>query len=202
MRYRLENGSPVLITKVTVDGLTTTNPSDAFIDEHELGYPKLETEAPEYDPETERISFAWEVVQDADPVYGVVIMKVWTVTELTEEELRAKRNAAIDAQIAEVNSAYDQWQLTPVEYAFNNQTMYLKPIWITQYYGTLQQVSLMTSGAIFPMIITDTAGVNFEMTAEEFQTMYLWLVQVASTEIARVNAVLAELEADKEVVNA
>lgn len=195
MRYRLENGSPVLITKVTVDGLTTTNPSDAFIDEHELGYPKQDTSAPEYDADTQRIASSWSVVNG-------VITKVWEVLDLTEEELHVKQNAAIDIQINEVNADYEQWQLTPVEYTFGNDTMYLKPIWITQYYGTLQQVSLMTSGAIFPMIITDAAGVNFEMTAEEFQTMYLWLVQVASAEIARVNAVLAELEAQKEVVNA
>lgn len=190
MRYRLENGSPVLITKVTVDGLITTNPSDEFVDENELGYPKQDTAAPEYDADTQHIISSWSVVNGT-------ITKVWEVIDFTEEELQAKQDAAIDVQINEINAAYDQWQLTPVEYTFNNQTMYLKPIWITQYYGTLQQVSLMTSGAIFPMIITDAAGVNFEMTAAEFQTMYLWLVQVASTEIARVNAELAELEEGK-----
>ena len=195
MRYTLENGSPVLITKVTVDGLITTNPSDDFIDEHEMGYPKLDTEAPEYDSDVQYVTSSWSVVNG-------VITKVWEIVDYTEEELQVKQNAAIDTQINEVNAAYEQWQLTPVEYTFDNQTMYLKPSWITQYYGTLQQVSLMTSGAIFPMIITDAAGVNYEMTSEEFQTMYLWLVQVASTEIARVNATLAELEAEREVPNA
>lgn len=191
MRYRLENGSPVLITKVTVDGLTTTNPTDDFIDEHELGYPKQDTTAPEYDPDTQHVTSSWSIVNG-------VITKVWEIIDYTEEELQAKQNAAIDSQIEEVNTSYDRWQLTPIEYTFNNQTMYVKPIWITQYYGTLQQVSLMTNGAIFPMIITDAAGANYEMTAEEFQTMYLWMVQAASTEIARVNAVLVELEAEKE----
>ena len=184
MRYRLENGSPVLITKVTVDGLITTNPSDEFIDENELGYPKQDTSAPEYNSDTQYVTSSWSVVNG-------VITKVWEVVDYTAEELQAKQNAAIDAQIDEVNTAYDQWQIAPLEYTFNEQTMYLKPIWITQYYGTLQQVSLMTSGAIFPMIITDAAGVDYEMTAEEFQTMYLWLVQAASTEIARVNTILA-----------
>lgn len=192
MRYKLENGAPVLITKVTLNGLVTTNPSDAFIDENELGYPKQDTTAPEYDSDTQHVTSSWSIVNG-------VITKVWEIVDYTEEELQARQNAAIDAQIDEVNANYEQWQLTPVEYPFNNQTMYLKPIWTTQYYGTLQQVSLMTSGAIFPMTITDAAGVNFEMTAEEFQTMYLWLVQVASTEIARVNAVLAELEGEKSV---
>lgn len=64
------------------------------------------------------------------------------------------------------------------------------------------QIGLMTNGANFPTTITDATGTNFEMTFAEFQTMFLWLVGKAQTEIKRVNDALAELEAQKEVVNA
>ena len=39
MRYILENSAPVLIRKVTFEGLVITNPSDDFIDANGLGYP-------------------------------------------------------------------------------------------------------------------------------------------------------------------
>ena len=40
------------------------------------------------------------------------------------------------------------------------------------------------------------------MTFAEFQTMFLWLVSKAQTEIKRVNDAIAELQAQKEVINA
>ena len=195
MRYKLENSSPVEIRKVIFEGLTITNPTDAFIDENGLGYPKEETPAPAYDPDEEKISFEWSVVDS-------VIKKVWTVTELSASEKAAIHNAAIDAQIAAVNAGYEAYKTTPLSYTFGAQTMSLKPIWVTEYYGTLMQVGLMSSGANFPTTITDAAGTNFEMTFAEFQTMFLWLVSKAQTEIKRVNDAIAELQAQKEVINA
>lgn len=195
MRYTLENGFPVEIRKVIFEDLTITNPTDTFIDENGLGYPKQESEAPEYDPANEKISFTWKI-QDG------TIKQIWVVEELSQEEKRSQHNAEIDAEIAAVNAGYESYKTTPLEYSFKNQSMWLKPIWLTEYYGTLQQVGIITSGATFPMIITDATGVNFEMTFEEFSTMYLWLVQKAQTETKRVNDALAELEAQKEVVNA
>lgn len=194
MRYKLENSAPVEIRKVVFDGLTITNPTDAFIDENGLGYPKEETTPPAYDPDEEKISFEWSVVDG-------VIKKVWTVTELTPAEKAAIHNAEIDAEIDAVNAAYEAYKTTPLSYAFNGQTMTLKPIWVTEYYGTLMQIGLMTNGANFPTTITDAAGVNFEMTFQDFQTMFLWLVGKAQTEIKRVNDSIAELQAQKEDPN-
>lgn len=194
MRYKLENSAPVEIRKVVFDGLTITNPTDAFIDEHSLGYPKEETPAPAYDPDEEKLSFEWSVVDGT-------IKKVWTVTELSTAEKAAIHNARIDEQINAVNAGYEAYKTTPLSYAFNGQTMTLKPIWVTEYYGTLMQVGLMSSGANFPATITDASGTDFTMTFEEFSTMYLWLVQKAQTEIKRVNDTIAELNAQREVIN-
>lgn len=195
MRYILENSAPVLIRKVTFEGLVITNPADDFIDANGLGYPLKDEPAPEYDPDNEKISFEWKIQNG-------FIEKVWTVTELSASEKAAIKNAKIDAQIDAVNAGYEAYQTEPISYTFGASTMMLKPIWITQYYGTLMQVGLMSNGANFPATITDAAGVNFEMTFQEFQTMFLWLVGKAQTEIKRVNDALAELEAQKEVVNA
>ena len=173
---------------------TSCNPSDSFIDENGLGYSLVDSEAPTYDPANEKISFEWSVVDGA-------IKKVWTVTELSAAEKAAIHNAEIDAQIQEVNAGYEAYQTEPIAYTFGASTMMLKPIWITQYYGTLMQVGLMSNGANFPATITDAAGTNFEMTFAEFQTMFLWLVSKAQAEIKRVNDQLAELAAQKEVVN-
>lgn len=195
MRYILENSAPVLIRKVTFEGLVITNPSDDFIDANGLGYPLKDEPAPEYDPDNEKISFEWKIQNG-------FIEKVWTVTELSAAEKAAIHNARIDEQINAVNSAYEAYKTTPLSYTFGAQTMTLKPIWVTEYYGTLMQIGLMTNGANFPTTITDATGTNFEMTFAEFQTMFLWLVGKAQTEIKRVNDALAELEAQKEVVNA
>ena len=194
MRYKLENSAPVEIRKVIFEGLTITNPTDAFIDENGLGYPKEETTPPAYDPDEEKISFEWSVVDGT-------IKKVWTVTELSASEKAAIKNAKIDVQIDTVNAEYDAWQTTPVDYDFNGQTLCLKPIWVTQYYGTLLQAS--TLGAmVFPSRVTDAQNVTVEMSETQFVAMYLWLVGQAAVKIATVNAEIATLEAQKEVVNA
>lgn len=195
MRYSLENGQPVLITKIETGGQTITNPPDELIDKLGLGFPKVDVPEPAYDPDEETVSFTWEIVEGE-------ILKVWTITPLTPAEKAAKKNAAIDAQIDTVNAEYEAYKTTPLSYTFGSQTMTLKPIWVTEYYGTLMQVGLMSSGANFPATITDASGTDFTMTFEEFSTMYLWLVQQAQTEIKRVNNAIAELEAQKEVVNA
>lgn len=192
MRYTLENGQPVPVTKIEADGQTITNPPDELIDELGLGFPKVDVPEPGYDPEEERVSFEWEIVEGK-------ILKVWTITPLTPAEKAAKKNAQIDAEIEAVNAEYDAWQYIPIEYDFNGSTMYLKPIWITQYYGTLLQAS--TLAPVFPSVVTDAHNANFTMTVEQFSAMYLYLVQTAAAKIATVNAAIAALEAQKEVVN-
>lgn len=194
MRYKLEAGQPVLITKIEADGQTITNPPDALINELGLGYPKVDVPAPTYDPSEETLSSSWEIQSG-------VITQVWTVTELSAAEKAAKHNAAIDAQIASVNAAYEAYKTTPITYDFNGQSMSLKPIWVTEYYSTLMQIGLMSSGANFPTTITDANCEDFDLTFEQFSTMFLWLVQQAQTEIKRVNQLIADLQAQKEVVN-
>lgn len=195
MRYKLENSVPVLITRIEISGQVTTNPPDSMIDEAGIGYQLIDVPAPEYDSTKESISFEWQIK-------GGNIEKVWTITELTQAEKAAIHNAEIDRQITAVNAGYEAYKTIPISYDFNGQTMSLKPIWVAEYYGTLMQVGLMSNGANFPATITDAAGVNFEMTFQEFQTMFLWLVGKAQTEIKRVNNAIAELQAQKEVVNA
>lgn len=193
MRYKLENGQPVLITRIDLDGQTITNPPDDLIDANGLGYPKTVTPAPIYDPSEETLSSSWEIQSG-------VITQVWTVTELSAAEKAAKHNAAIDAAIDAINEAYAEWQTEPLEYTFNESTMYLKPIWITQYYGTLLQASTL-GATVFPSGVTDAHDVTYEMTEAQFAAMYLWLVGQAAVKIATVNAQIATLKAQKEVVN-
>lgn len=195
MRYKLEKNVPVLITRIEISGQVITNPPDSMIDEAGIGYQLVDVPAPEYNSTKESISFEWQIK-------GGNIEKVWTVTELTQAEKAAIHNARIDEQIAAVNAGYEAYKTTPLSYTFGAQTMSLKPIWVTEYYGTLMQIGLMTNGANFPTTITDAAGTNFEMTFQDFQTMFLWLVGKAQTEIKRVNDALAELEAEREVPNA
>ena len=201
MLYRLENGQPVPVTKVEVDGQIITNPPWEWMQDHGYGYQKAEVVPPTYDPATQRLESHWVLTEDTDCKWPVIV-KEWEIVELTAEEKAAIHNAAIDAQIAAVNAGYEAYKTTPLSYTFGAQTMSLKPIWVTEFYGTLMQVGLMSSGANFPTTITDDSGTDFEMTFEQFSTMYLWLVQQAQTEIKRVNTALAELEAQKEVVNA
>ena len=200
MLYRLENGQPVPVTKVEVDGQVITNPPWEWMQDNGYGYQKAEVIPPSYDPDTERLESHWVLTENTDCKWPVIV-KEYEVVELTAAEKASIHNAQIDAQMQAVNAAYDSYKTTPLSYAFGNQTMTLKPIWVTEYYGTLMQVGLMSSGANFPTTITDASGTDFTMTFEEFSTMYLWLVQKVQTEIKRVNDSLAELAAQKEVVN-
>lgn len=198
MLYRLENGQPVPVTKVEVDGQIITNPPWEWMQDNGYGYQKAEVVPPTYDPATQRLESHWVLTEDTDCKWPVIV-KEWEIVELTAEEKAAKKNAAIDAEIEAVNAEYDAWQYIPIEYDFNGATMYLKPIWITQYYGTLLQAS--TLAPVFPSVVTDAHNVNFEMTVEQFSAMYLYLVQTAAVKIATVNAQIAALEAQKEVPN-
>ncbi len=193
MRYKLENNIPVLITRIEIFGQVITNPPDSMIDEAGIGYQLIDVPAPEYDSTKESISFEWQIK-------GGSIEKVWTITELSQAEKAAIHNTEIDRQIAAINQEYDAWQTTPIEYDFNGSTMHLKPIWITQYYGTLLQASTL-GATVFPSGVTDAHNVTVEMTEQEFAAMYLWLVGQAAVKIATVNAQIAALEAQKEVVN-
>ena len=195
MLYALVNGSPVEVRKVNFNDLTITNPTDDFLAENGLGYPKIDTPAPSYDAAKEKISSEWSIRSGA-------IERVWTLTPLDENELVALHNLAIDEHIKGVNEDYEAWKITPLAYSFGEQTMQLKPIWVTEYYSTLMQVGLMSNGANFPATITDATGTNFEMTFQEFQTMFLWLVSKAQAKIKLVNDTLADLNTQKEVANA
>ncbi|MBR0193359.1 MAG: hypothetical protein IJQ31_14965 [Thermoguttaceae bacterium] len=197
MLYRLENGQPVPVTKVEVDGQIITNPPWEWMQDNGYGYQKAEMVPPSYDPDNERLESRWVLTEDTDCKWPVIV-KEYEVVELTTAEKAAIHNAKLDAQIDAVNAGYETYKTTPLTYTDGTRTMLLKPIWVTEYYGTLMQIGLMSSGANFPATITDAAGSNFELTFQEFSTLYLWLVQQAQTEIKRVNDAIAELQAQKE----
>lgn len=201
MLYRLENGQPVPVTKVEVDGQIITNPPWEWMQDNGYGYQKAEVVPPSYDPDTQRLESRWVLTEDTDCKWPVIV-KEYEVIELTAAEKAAIHNAKIDKQIDAVNAGYEAYKTTPISYTFGNQTMALKPIWVTEYYGTLMQIGLMSSGANFPTTITDANCEDFDLTFEQFSTMFLWLVQQAQTEIKRVNQLIADLQAQKEVVNA
>lgn len=200
MLYRLENGQPVPVTKVEVDGQIITNPPWEWMQDNGYGYQKAETVPPSYDPDTERLESRWVLTEDTDCKWPVIV-KEYEVVELTAAEKAAIHNAAIDAAIDAINDAYNAWQTEPLEYTFNDATMYLKPIWTTQYYGTLLQASTL-GATVFPSGVTDAHDVTYEMTEAQFAAMYLWLVGQAAVKIATVNAQIATLKAQKEVINA
>ena len=66
VRYILENSAPVLLRKVTFEGLTVTNPTDDFIDANGLGYPLKDQPAPEYDPDNEKILGGYRYIYGTD----------------------------------------------------------------------------------------------------------------------------------------
>lgn len=79
MRYLYNDETRVLkpVKYVKKDGRTVSNPSDELVDELGAGYPLIESEKPEYDPEKQVIT----------PEYsfdGAVITQIWKVTDIPE----------------------------------------------------------------------------------------------------------------------
>lgn len=188
MRYILQEGKPVEVTAIIVDGMRIVYPTDAQVDLAGAGYPLQTTDAPEYDPETQRLEESWTLTKGK-------IKQVWTVIDLPQPTPTEKRIAEINQLLAASNAAFLAFKETPVVYEGNG--LRYKPSYLTDYW-----VPILPLQAAFPMVISDADCVPQEMTYEEFTNLYTWLLTVSVQEIATVNAyqkpLLAEL---KELTN-
>lgn len=189
MRYILQEGKPVEVISIIVDGMRIVHPTDAQVDAAGAGYPLKLTDPPEYDPETEKLTLSYALE-------GGEILQVWTVEELPQPTPTEKRIAEINLLLAESNAAFETYKQTPLTYPGNG--LKYKPSYITDYWTA----AMMMGAAAFPMQVSDADCVSREFTFAEFQTLYGWLLQESAQEITRVNTYQAPLIAElKELQN-
>lgn len=174
MRYTLENGQPVEIISIIVDGMRIVHPEDSQVDAAGAGYPLQLTVAPEFDPETQRLEESW-VLADGK------IVQTWTIIDLPQPTPTEKRIAEINQLLAASNAEFLAFKDTPIVYEGNG--LRYKPSYLTDYW-----VPILPLQAAFPMVISDADCVPQEMTYEEFTNLYTWLLTVSAQEIKRVNA--------------
>lgn len=175
MRYTLENGKPVEVKSIVVDGMRIVYPSDEQVDAAGAGYPLQLTNPPEYDPETETLEMSYSLEND-------VIVQEWTVVEKPQPSEKDRRIAEINTLINESNAGFEAFKDTPIIYPGNG--LRYKPSYVKDYWVP----ALVLGEAAFPMYISDADCVAREFTLAEFQTLYGWLLNESATEIARVNA--------------
>ena len=175
MRYNLQDGKPVEITAIIVDGMRIVHPTDAQVDAAGAGYPLQTTDAPEYDPETQRLEESWTLE-------GGKIVQVWTVIDLPQPTPTEKRIAEINQLLAASNAAFLSFKETPITYETNG--LKYKPSYLVDYWVPL----LPLGAAAFPQTISDADCVDRTFTFEEFVALYTWLLGVSAQEIKRVNA--------------
>lgn len=185
MRFMLENGVPVPVTKIEADGRIITNPTDEAVDEAGAGYPLKDNPAPEYNPDTQKKPTAvWTLIDGA-------IEKIWTVEDYTEDELKDRRNAGRMAQIEQNNADFELKKSEPITYA--NGKGYL-PRWLVEFY-----IPLLTLGeAAFPQNVMAADGTVDSFTYEEFKTLTAFLIQEFGKITAETNAENARIQAEME----
>ena len=189
MRYILQDGKPVEVTAIIVDGMRIVHPTDAQVDAAGAGYPLKLTDPPEYDPETEKLLLSYALE-------GGEIVQVWMVEELPQPSETEKRIAEINLLLAESNAAFETFKSTPLTYPANG--LKYKPSYITDYWTPV----LLGGAEAFPMTVSDADCVSREFTFAEFQTLYGWLLRASAQEISRVNTYQAPLIAElKELQN-
>ena len=165
MRYELIDGQPSLITKVTVDGMLYTNPSDSFLDENEIGYTRTIIPSPEVSDETKKLIHTYEVIDGS-------ITDVWTEVGKTNEELIS---LYID-QIADIyNTAEDYKQDGKILYPVTGKE-YI-PRWVFEFYNT----ALINKDSYFPTAestidVAAVDGTSDKMTFQEFVQFYYYLI--------------------------
>lgn len=109
MRYQLINGEPVKIQYVRNGEAIVSNPTDEMIDELEAGYRLKTTEAPQYDPETQRLREYWEL-QDG------FIQRAYAIEELTVDEQKTLEIDRLNAEKEALNLDFEAARNTPIEY--------------------------------------------------------------------------------------
>ena len=183
MRYNLEDGVLKPVVKVTFQNIDFTNPSDAFIDTLGVGYQLREDDPPAYDT----------AMYDLQPVYTQhedYIELSWELIPKSKVELIK----AIDDEINRINAEYESWKNIPIEYDGKG---YL-PRWISEVYTPMRTLP----AEAFPMTLSAVDFTAKAFTYEEFNALYLYLLNVSAAYIAEVNTQLAVLEAKKQELEA
>lgn len=180
MRYILKNNAPIPVTVIYTDTHIISNPSDELIDEHKAGYPLQDAPMPSYDPETQHAPVpAWELIDG-------IITRTWTITDLTEEELKERRNAARYQRIEELNNALITYKEEPIVYT--NGKGYL-PRWVQEFYSPAYHIG----ESICPMPVTAADGTYDTFTWEQFKDLYTFLLAASQQKVNEINAALLEV---------
>lgn len=185
MRFKLEKGVPIPVTFITLEGSVISNPPDELIDEHSAGYPLLDVPMPSYNETLQKVpTYVWELVSGS-------ITKVWTVESYTEDELKARRNAARLAQIEKNNFDFESKKSEPLIYT--NGKGYL-PRWTIEYYLPLASLG----EAAFPQNVMAADGTISNFSYQEFQALIAFLVVEFGKITAEVNAENARIQGEME----
>lgn len=184
MRYELIDGQPSLITKVTVDGMLYTNPSDSFLDENEIGYTRTIIPSPEVSDETKKLIHTYDVIDGS-------ITDVWTEVEKTNEELIS---LYLDKITDIYNTAEDYKQDGKILYPVTGKE-YI-PRWVFEFYNT----ALINKDSYFPTAestidVAAVDGTSDKMTFQEFVQFYYYLISQYMTYTNTQNEDIAELTA-------
>lgn len=170
MKYELINGYPKPIKKVTLNGMIYTNPSDALLEENNIGYTRTVVPQPELSDETKKFTHTYEIVNNS-------ITDVWTEVDKTPEELVNMYTAQIE-DIYNTAEAYknDGKILYP---ATNKEYI---PRWVFEFYNT----ALINKEAYFPteestIEVAAVDGSTDTMTLQEFLQFYLYLISSYAT---------------------
>lgn len=188
MRYQLKDGIPVPVKVVRTEAYIISNPPDELLDELGVGYVLEDREKPEFDETLQRASFSWEIENEK-------ICRVWTLTDFTEEELKARRRKEIQSEINAVNADYADAENRPIQYT--NGKYYL-PRYIPSYWTPIH-----AAGAeIYPMVyISDINDVPELMTFAEFSALFKFMIDQSQLIITETNAKLVALRAELEALN-
>lgn len=194
MRYSFIDGKPVAITKIAVDGMLYTNPSDDFLDSKHVGYTRTILPAPVPSDETKKIVHTYEIINNS-------ITDVYTEVEKTDQELI---NLYID-QITDIyNTAEDYKQDGKILYPVTGKE-YI-PRWVFEFYNT----ALINKDSYFPTAestidVAAVDGTSDKMTFQEFVQFYYYLIMqymsytnTQNEDIAILTAKIKELRDESE----
>lgn len=184
MRYTLENGQPMEVVSITVDGKRIVHPTDDQCDAAHIGYPLVLADAPEYDPDTQYLEESWRIRYKK-------IRQIWTVVDIPQPTEEEQRIAEIDKLLNDSDAEFEVFKSTPIVYPING--LRYKPSYIKDFWNSV----IVLGESAFPMTISDADCVNEEMTFAQFTNLYVWLLQQSAAEIAAVNTYQAPLIAER-----
>lgn len=160
MRYNLEllNSIPTLVPVYFIihGNMKISNPSDELVDSLGLGYPFIKEPEPSYDTSTQRVT--WGYVQEQTQ-----IVERGFVEDLTQEEIDAKLNEHLDAQIYELNVEFETWKKSP---GIIYQGHAYQPSWLAEYY-----VPMLQDESSFPRAVWTLDGAYIRYSLEDFRLL-------------------------------